>query len=299
MSSLFSKSGDGGSFLPSDYVQAKAETRTNLAAVIVFSVVMFGVVAAFMVANRQWASVKSQQREIQAAYQLEEGKIASLKELEKTRRDMLAKAKVTTALIESVPRSVLLAELVMRLPEGATLTELELESKRILNREPPKQQTKTRGLKGAAAAKPEEPKVEAPQYQYSLSVLGVGFENNDVADYLFALKKCPLLSDVEIEFIRDTKLDDMQLRRFRIVCTLRNDVDAGELDSIQKVADAVESGQLDPTDFTGRPSFGQFSFGGPDLFPRREGGVVTKAFDLVYGLPEGYQAASASGAGEE
>lgn len=306
MSNIFNKSGDGGSFLPSDYVQAKAETRTNLAAVIIFTLVMFALVAAFMVSNRRWTSIKEDQKMIEAAYEQESTKIEILKGLEQTRGEMLDKAKVTTALIEKIPRSVLLAELVMRTPGGVMLTEFELESKRVVMRTPPQQKTKS--IKGKAGkANNEPPKPQAPRFNYSMSLIGVAYENNNIADYLSELKGCALLKGVELEFIRDTVVDDTKLRRFRILCKLRDDVQIDELESIQQVADAIEDGEINA--MTGEltsatmgstsVSFGNFDIETPSLFPRSEGGVITKAFDLVHGLPESYTSASAASAGEE
>src|SRR5690554_1039472 len=111
----------GGSFLPEDYVARKAETRASLISLALFGIVLGGVVAAFFVTNRQWLSVRREQELINTLYTQEARKIEQLKKLEAQKAEMLAKAEVTTALVEKVPRSVLLSELTTRMPESITL----------------------------------------------------------------------------------------------------------------------------------------------------------------------------------
>jgi len=239
MSSIFTRQdggggGGGATFLPNDYVQAKAESRSNLLAVLSFTVVMFGVVAAFMVTNRRWESIREKQVQIQTAYEQEAQKIEQLKALEETRSQMLDKARVTTALIETVPRSILFGEMVLRMPDGLRLDEVKLESKRVSTNTITAPRGKTRSLKSTGAPEPAKPKIEAPKFTYTLSIVGIARQNNDIADYLASLHKCALLSSVELEFIRDTVISEEQLRRFRIVCQLRPDADPEELENIQR-----------------------------------------------------------------
>src|SRR6185436_1057254 len=120
----------GSSFLPQDYVARKAEMRANLICLGLFGVVMFCVVAAFFVTNRQWLQVRRNQQAITTQYTQEAIKIEQLKQLEKQKNEMMEKAEITTALIEHVPRSILLAELITRMPDDITLLELTLVSKR-------------------------------------------------------------------------------------------------------------------------------------------------------------------------
>ena len=87
----------------------------------------------------------------------------------------------------------------------------------------------------APNAAPARPKVEAPRFTFSLAIIGLARENNAIADYLRELKGCGLLKSVELEFIRDSVVNDESLRRFRIVCALDQTADTAELESIQQV----------------------------------------------------------------
>ncbi len=237
--------GMGGSFLPEDYVEKKAENRNLAIAVFLFVVVTLGVVAAFFVTNRQWTSVKARQHEINQAYATETKKIEQLKELEAQKAEMLDKAEVTTALIEKVPRSILLAEMINRMPQNLTLTELNLKSKRVIEAKPKEKPApstaKPRSLAsarpGAGGAKSNEPlpapKPQAPKYEFKLEILGLAGADEEVADYHRALSDCPLLDKVEILYSGDVKISDVNMRKFRIEASLRGNADARHIEPLQ------------------------------------------------------------------
>jgi len=237
----------GGSFLPEDYVQKKNELRTNFITLTLFGVVMFAVVGAFFVTNRRWQSVREQQLAINDQYQHEAQKIDQLKALEAQRQAMLEKAEITTALIEKVPRSVLLAELITRMPSDLTILDLKLQSKRI---EPPKPQAtpdkKVKTLassqgKGQAAAKTEKPPekepVRAPRFDFTLNLEGVAGVNNDISDYLSSLKNCSLLDRLELPYIQVTNIDNVELRKFSIQAGIAPSADARSMTATE-VAEA-------------------------------------------------------------
>ncbi|TVQ60942.1 MAG: hypothetical protein EA378_10225 [Phycisphaerales bacterium] len=252
---------DNQSFLPEDYVQSKGETRTNLIAVFTFALVMFGVVSAFIVTSRQWESVRAERDVIEAQYDEAKLRIEQLNALEQQRMEMVGKAELTTALIERVPRSVLLAELVTRMPAGVSMSEFHMTSKRV-NQAPATPAPATPAIRslsgqtsGGAPASPARPRVLPPRFEYSLSIRGVAEVNNQIADYLRSLQSCPLLEGVELEFIRNTIEDNVALRSFRIVARLRDDADArslgveasdkspGVLDAGDDIAEALRKGE--------------------------------------------------------
>lgn len=230
-----------GSFLPKDYVQGKQEMRFVAITVSLFVIVMLGVVGAFLVTNQRWTSVREQQQTIATEYESETVKLDQLKQLETQREDMLSKARITTTLLETAPRSVLLAELVTSLPEEATLLQAQLTSKRI-KRSPSKaaaadaKKAKT-GSRSKSKKKDEDakpPVILPPKFEYTLTITGVAPTNNEVADYLRKLQNSPLLERVELAFIQQTKLEDLELRRFEIVARLPDDADAREVDDAEE-----------------------------------------------------------------
>ena len=238
--------GSGGSFLPEDYIEKKAENRNLAIAVFLFVVVTLSVVGAFFVTNRQWSTVKQRQQEINQEYATETKKIEQLKVLEAQKQEMLEKAEVTTALIEKVPRSILLAEMINRMPQNLTLTELNLKSKRHVEpkskaKPEPAKGTQTRSLASARpgakpakdAEKPAPPKPQAPRFEFRLEILGLAGADEEVADYHRALSDCPLLDKVEILYSGDVKIEDVNMRKFRIEASLRNNADARHIEPLQ------------------------------------------------------------------
>lgn len=241
MNNPFMRADASGSFLPSDYVKERGEARANILCLTLFGAVMFTVIAAFFVTNRQWLTVRQEQRTINVEYTAEAQKIEQLKLLESQKAQMLEKAEITTALLERVPRSVLLAELIMRMPREVTLLDLALEGKRVS--EPVHQGssspgTLTRGRGGASTPAPEPPKAEArvtvPKIQQTLKLQGVARQNKDIADYLASLKQCLLLENVELTYIKSRKINDVELREFEFTASLRPDADARSIEPVER-----------------------------------------------------------------
>lgn len=251
---------DQVSFLPADYIQRRAETRANLITLSLFGIVMFGVVAAYFVTNRQWLRVRDEQVAVNEEYAQEAAKIEQLKELDTQKAALIERAAITNSLVEKIPRRVLIEELVARMPENVTLTDLKLVTQKdaksaaagapqVKNlsggsksapetaKAPPKTAPKkTAGVKGAEG-KVEEPKAKVVPtvYNYKLSVIGVAQTNNDVADYLAGLKQSSIFENVDIKYIQPKKLDKADLRGFEIELALRKDVDARTLEPLRDV----------------------------------------------------------------
>lgn len=241
------RGGAPGSFLPEDYLQRKEEARANFVNLLLFLVVLFGVVGAFFVTNRQWNNVRTQQAEINGLYAAEAEKIQQLQQLEAQKAEMLEKAEVTTALIERVPRSILLAEVINRMPEKLTLTELNMVGKRIREDPPKKPGAKPKSLaastKGGAAKKPaagkagpkeeEVARARPPRMEFTVSLIGLSASDEDVADFHASLKECPLLDRVDLVSSVASKIDDVVMRKFRIEAMIKPGADARSIEPLQ------------------------------------------------------------------
>ena len=278
MNNIFRQSGEQqGSFLPAEYVQAKSELRTNLIAVLLFGVVMVGVVSAFLVTNQRWEAVKKEQKRIEAEYAHEAQKIDQLKTLEAQRADMIEKASITTVLLEKVPRSVLFAELVTRMPEQVAIVKSELISKRIkATTAPTDTKGKVKSLKASEQAEKKPERAAPPRFTFTLQLEGVAVRNNEIADYLASLKDCELLEDVELEYIRDTIKGDELLRRFRIVARVRPDADAENLELLQAFKpEPVRTGQKPVVSGMGRMTPVPAPVAAPVPAPGGDGGMTS------------------------
>ena len=225
------------SFLPEDYLAKRAEKRTNLICLALFAIVMATVFGAFLVTNRQWSQVKSAQAAINANYQDAGKQIQELSELEKQRDDMLDKAELAAALVERVPRSILLAELINRMPPQLGVLEFDLRSER---RQPERTVVKrgdAKRISGKQRAQTreqaeEQVKIEAPQYIVSVAMVGVAPTDLEVSRYMTELNAYPLLQDVSLVYSEEKEIEGRRLRQFRISMKLAPEADVREVDPL-------------------------------------------------------------------
>lgn len=223
------------SFLPEDYLDQKAERRTNMVSLTLFGIVMVSVFAAFLVTNRQWSQVKSAQASINDQYQDAASQIERLNELEKQKDQMLNKAKLAAALVERVPRSILLAELINRMPPHLGLLELELKSEQIKTSRRPAQTSRTGRLKPtrarsrAEAMQTEDEQIEPPHYRVSLTLVGIAPTDVEVSRYMAELNAHPLLEDVGLQYSEERKFEGERMRQFEIKMRLNSKVDVRDV----------------------------------------------------------------------
>ena len=238
-----------GTFLPSEYVRSKRESKTNVVMLLLFGVVICLTVAAFMMTNRRWGEVKAQQESIAAEYEEEAVKIEQLKLLEQQREQMLEKARVVTALIDRAPRSVIMAELARELPAGLVLTRVTMDGKRI--KEPPRapdpSETKkvaslAAGAKGKKAEESEAPRVvPPPRFEHNFVIEGLATVNSDVADYFATLRESPLFEGATLRYIEEATVNEQEMRKFSIEMRLREDADAAALLALRDATEAERS----------------------------------------------------------
>ncbi len=227
------------SFLPEDYLAQKAERRTNIICLSLFGVVMGVVFLLFLFTNRQLSSVKADQDQINVRYQQAALQIRELNELEEQKEQMLEKADLAAALVERVPRSILLAELINRMPDRLGLLEMELKSDKLRNAPPPPDPKATGRLKNkpARAQTREEAdkavaEVQAPRYQVALSLVGIAPSDVEVARYMAQLNAYTLLEEVTLEYSEESDFDGRLMREFRINMNLDPDADVRHIEPL-------------------------------------------------------------------
>lgn len=218
------------SFLPDDYVNRRLEQRTNLICLSLFAVVLVGILGAWVLLSQQRRDVLREQRRINAEYTEAAKSINQLNELHNHKVQLLRKAQITATLIEPIPRSNLLADLVNRMPSTLSLTGLEMTSKQI------RQNRATQIKKKAALAKAKannngKPVPAAnqpppvPQYRVTVQILGLAPTDIQVAQYIAALARSPLLRTVHLAFSESVFVEGSPMRKFKVVMTLDSDAD--------------------------------------------------------------------------
>lgn len=232
------------SFLPEDYVAQRAELRTNLISLVLFAVVMLSVFLAFMVTNRKWSQVKDQQTAVNAKYLDTADQIETLLELESQRGELAGKAELAAALVDRVPRSILLAEIINRMPDRLSLLEFELESEKLKapirrNLDDTDEKTKRlapgRGRSKADAAKDAPaPRILPPRYEITLALTGVAPTDLEVSQFLGELNMYPLFDEVFLEFSEERDVSQQLMRYFKINLKLVRDADVRSVEPLRK-----------------------------------------------------------------
>lgn len=228
------------SFLPEDYLSQKAEQRTNIISLTLFAVVMIAVIGAFFVTNRQARLVKSAQEEINGRYQQAGMQIQELTQLEKQKEEMLHKAELAAALVERVPRSILLAELINRMPERLALLEFDMKSEKIKAAAAPQEKDAKGRLVTKTKEKPKTKeqagetvqKVETPRYKVTISMVGVAPTDLEVSRYMTELNNFPLLRDVTLEYSEQKDIGGRMMRQFKINLSLDPEADVWRIDPL-------------------------------------------------------------------
>lgn len=140
-----------------------------------------------------------------------------------------------------MPRSILLAELINRMPEDITLLELEISSKRVATPPPrPSQSAGAKAVSGAttsrtnpkAAPAAPDPRMMAPAFHTRVVLVGVTSTHNNVARYGAALQECPLLTNVELVFSERAIIKNRELNKFRIEADIVRGADARRIEPI-------------------------------------------------------------------
>lgn len=224
-------------FLPEDYHEKKMERRTNFICLVLFMLVMAGVAGAYFITNDERQEVRALQQKVNASYTEAARRIEQLNELQAKKEAMLRKAKTTGTLVELVPRSFLLADLINRMPKNMSVFEFSLASKvsRISIASINKKQAALKKAKSVAGKNnkntPEEPK--APKIEVTMSMTGVAPTDIDVAQYMSKLSTSQLLNDLNLVYSEEKVIQDSKLRRFRIDMQLSETADVRQLDPLR------------------------------------------------------------------
>jgi Tfp pilus assembly protein PilN len=234
---------NSASFLPEDYLEQKAERRTNVICLTLFAVVMVAVFGAFLVTNRQWTQVRAAQHSINGAYQEAAMQIEQLTELETQREQMLHKAELAASLVERVPRSILLADLINRMPPRLSLIEFTLTSEKIVVTS--KNPVQTGGTGRLGSGKPQRAptkedvveqsrRIEPTRYMARVTMTGVAPTDLEVSRYMAELNAYSLLHNVALEYSEEHEIEGQKMRQFRIKFTLDPDADVREIQPLMK-----------------------------------------------------------------
>jgi hypothetical protein len=212
------------SFLPEDYLEKKRQQRTNVICAALFVIIMTGVGGAFVVTERSLRAVERDHQQTASKHAEAASLIEQEHQLREKQLKMNNQANLTAALLEKVPRSVLLAELTNAKPAGVSFLDLTLDSKvQAHSANAPKSQFEIKKAAMEAANGTAKHAADVPQakvYDVTIKVTGVADNDSQVAQFMANLNKSRLIRDVNLVISDEYVVNEEKMRKFQVEMTL-------------------------------------------------------------------------------
>jgi len=218
-------------FLPEDYVEKKAQHRTNLICLGLFFVVMAGVAGGFVVTEKRQREIDKQVEKVNEDMTRANESLKQLEELEKKKYQMMQKAAVSASLMETVPRSLLIATVTNDLPVGVSLLDVKLECKKqdsAANK--PKEKSKNKKKSDNGKSEKKEEALEPLQFKSTMEVMGLAGSDIQVAQLISNLNRCSFFTQVNLVYSEECVEKEETLRKFKLMIHLDPAEKASETD---------------------------------------------------------------------
>ncbi len=212
------------SFLPQDYVEKKIQQRTNVICLALFCIVLSVVTLAWWVTNREQIEDQKLKQDVDRQFVEADHRLQQLDEMQQRRSEMMLKARVTSALLERVPRTLILSELINNMPTSMGLLELGISTHVVAARTPPTnlmdkaKLERNKGLTGMSD-------IDIKPTEVGLDVVGMAPTDVQVAQFMTALGKSPIFQDLTLQYTEDMVVDSEHMRKFGINMTINQDID--------------------------------------------------------------------------
>lgn len=236
-------------FLPDDYVAKRAERRMTVLAVTLFVLVMFGVTTAFVVTQRNWTGVRSARAAVNQRFVAAADRIAEMDAYEMRVSRMVDKAHVAVGLVDTVPRSNLLAELVRQMPAELSLMRVGLETDEIKPARPKPSAVATLGSgrkqrSNDVDAVADEIRPEPRRWASRVTLEGLAPSLDEVSRFIDALVKVEIFRRVRLDHTQEKEIDGRPMREYRILFEIDPEADIRETRSVAGVVSAeMEDGR--------------------------------------------------------
>lgn len=219
------------SFLPNEYIEHRRDRRTSFLAMGLFLIVVASVGAAFLYRQTLLDDVLQRRTHVMERYEQAAEQVAAITQLQAARDDMIWRARLAAALVERVPRSILLADLIHCMPEGLGLVEFDLDST-IIRPTPKSKASSGQGRSArrstrttAGQEKQDKETITVPRHVVRLRLKGLAPTDLHVSQFLSALNADALVKDVRLESTKEDLVGEEIVRRFEITLALRQDAD--------------------------------------------------------------------------
>ncbi len=205
-------------FVPDDYIQNNESQRTNLIYLFLFLIVMAGLTGAFLTIKFRQNSFEEKEKLVNEKMKQAQETIEQFEKLQTKRKAMMKTALTTAELVESIPKSVLLAALTNDLPSGMSLLDLSFEQK--MPRDYRRRNVGHKNGKSSAASVSPEKLLET-----DIAIEGIAPSDLEVAAYIERLNGSMLLEMVALVESKEHKTkNSTEFRKFKLTAKLKKDI---------------------------------------------------------------------------
>jgi len=227
-------------FIPEDYTQRKLLRKANLLCAVLTAAVAVALGIMFAVLTAAEDRLLGQRAEVEQATARAAGGVQQWQQYQADREAVLERARKASRLLNLLPRSRIVAEIVQRLPKGLSLTQLFVAEEASLVVEPEL-------AKGPAAQKAptKTTPINREQVEMRFRLLGLAPTDVEVAQLIAALSSSGVFDQVELSFSEDQMLQERSLRRFEVLFRLSNDAQRRAIKTAaERTAKAAKEGRL-------------------------------------------------------
>ena len=214
------------SFLPEDYLERKVQRRTNIISLSLFLVVLATMVAAFYVTDQQGRDISRLRKEVDSQFVNAAQRLEQLEQLKQQKQAMIRKANVTASLLERVPRSMLLAELINNMPATLSLLEFHLDTTVLRGKRAPAKTALEKAKAKLASEKKAvgEVNISLPATEVKLNLVGVAPTDVQVAAFMASLGESAMFNEIRLVYTEEVTVEDRVMRKFRVDLKLASDM---------------------------------------------------------------------------
>ena len=238
------------SFLPDDYLERKAQRRTNVICAGLFLVTLSAIGGTFHFSERSNRDVERTYDKKLKEFTAEAQRIQQADQMQEKQRTMARQAELAASLLEKVPRSFVLAEITNAMPPGVSLMDFVLESKKK-NMVPvvssvgatafENRKNEAQKKAAAAAAAVNQQLAEMKVYDVGMKLTGVAPTDVQVAQFIRKLNNSKMFKDVNLVITDEYLQDGEPMRKFIVECMLDPNAEVNPTENNKTAATEIQA----------------------------------------------------------
>jgi Tfp pilus assembly protein PilN len=203
-------------FVPQDYIKRKRARKANMLCGMLAAVVVVALGIALMLTGATGDEIEQMQSTAQSRLSEAAADVARWKKMQSDRQALLERAERSAELMNPLPHSRIVAEVVSALPSSSALTELHVLDQKVRVIEAAAPPAGAAGRRGRQPAQVVRERVET-----RLRVIGIAPTDVEVARVMAGLSGSALFEKVELAYSEDQVVSGRAVRKFEVSMQLR------------------------------------------------------------------------------